>query len=123
MIDSNTTATFDLFFVEVDDGTNLRCNMTLYCCCLDNQPDFSDAPSIEKVGVVVVHFKKADVQRAEKCYNKDLKKTVFKINFKVEMKLDTEQGTLSFQSFVNKKKAGRTTINYAQIEHNPIAIR
>lgn len=124
MIDSNTAATFALSITEVDDSTNLpRCSMKLYCCCRDDTPEHSDNPCVERVGEVIVHFKKADVQKAERRYNKDLLKWVVNIKFVVEMKLDTEQGTLSFQSFVNGKKAGHTSINYTQIEHSLVAMR
>ncbi|KKY15950.1 putative hsp70-like protein [Diplodia seriata] len=123
MIDSNTTATFELCFSPVYDATDLPCcTMELFCCCRDDPPEYNDDPCIERVGEVKIHFKKVDVEKAERRYNKDLLKWVINLPFKVEMKLNTDQGTLSFQSFVNNKKAGRTTINYTQIEHSPVAM-
>ncbi|KAL1626260.1 hypothetical protein SLS54_003097 [Diplodia seriata] len=89
---------------------------------LDTAPDYADNSCIEKVGEIAINFKKVDVQNAERRYNKDLQKWVLKIVFKVEMKLDTEQGTLSFQSFVNNKKTGSATINYTRIEHSAAAM-
>lgn len=124
MMNSSTTATFKLCYTHVDDGIGTPCcKMTLLCCSSDEAPDFMDNPYVESVGVVSVHFKKSDVQKAEKRYNHELQKYVFSLSFTVEMKLDTEQGTLSFQSFVNNKKAGRAVIDYTQIEHSPVAMR
>ncbi|KAF4536091.1 Heat shock protein HSP73 [Lasiodiplodia theobromae] len=124
MMNSSTTATFELCYTHVDDGIGTPCcKMTLLGCSSDKAPDYLDNPCVESVGTISVHFKKADVQKAEKRYNKQLQKYVFSLSFTVEMKLDTEQGTLSFQSFVNNKKAGRAVINYTQIEHSPVSMR
>ncbi|KAL1641388.1 hypothetical protein SLS58_006089 [Diplodia intermedia] len=122
MIDPKTTAAFDLGSVTTEDDEAPRGCLTLYSCCRDTAPDYEDNPCIEKVGEVTVHFKKADVQSAERRYNKYIQKWIICIKSKVEMKLNTEQGTLSFQCLVNGKKAGSTTINYIRIEHSPIAM-
>ncbi|OJD36554.1 hsp70 family protein [Diplodia corticola] len=124
MIDSNTTATFDLFLTHVDDSPMApSCRMPLYSCCRDVVPEYSYSSSVEKVGKVLVEFKQADIQKAKRRYNTDLQKWVVKLSFKVKMKLDTDQGTLSFQSFVNNKKSGCTTINYTQIEQGLVDTR
>ncbi|GME37476.1 hsp70 family protein [Neofusicoccum parvum] len=119
-INSTTTATFPLATTSrVGDPVSFSV-LTLHCCSRDEAPDYANHFNNEKIGDIVVRFSKADVKNAKKHYNKNKQDWFLEMRHSLQMKMDTEHGTISFQSFCNGRLAGHAIIEYTQVEYGSI---
>ncbi|KAK0647227.1 Chaperone protein DnaK [Lasiodiplodia hormozganensis] len=114
-----TNASFNLALTTEQDELFPECEVTLYCCSLDQPPDYAQGCGAERVGQITIHFSSKDLKRSRKRYNPVYGKTFCKLDFVVKTDVNSTQGILAFKSYSHGRPTGNATIDYTHIESGP----
>lgn len=68
---------------------------------------------IEQVGILVVDFSSLDLNQFDSKWDPENKVTVYKVPFKIFIKLGDKQGTLTLRSEIAGKAAGDASIDFS----------
>ncbi|KAL1615733.1 hypothetical protein SLS54_008863 [Diplodia seriata] len=118
-ITSATNASFNLVLTTEQNELFPECELTLYCCSLDDPPDYAQSYGLERVGQITIHFSSKDLKRSRKRYNPAYCKNFCKLDFVVKTDVNSTQGILEFKSYSHGRPTGNATIDYTHIESGP----
>ena len=103
------SSTFKLFlFQHLIEGEPLSSRLKLYTTAQDVAPDWRTDHTVEG-GDVITKFSSRDIAEAKSRWNPELKKMVRRFEYGAIAKVQTENSSLSFETYAYGKKAGKAT--------------
>lgn len=112
IITKDTKASINLF-LSASRHDELYTTDQLYSCSLDDPPEYSDHPRVERVTTIRTDFSGIDKSKVPHKRTHGLYGTkLFCLTFEVVVEFGRQSGVLEFKTLVGGKVSGLTTVTY-----------